>query len=86
MADVMDVRTCIKVCSNDNPWIDFCIVLENEKDVMEANETIEQAYEEWFSSDNATDLPIADYISDKLSDVCIEHEIYFTGKEEEDYE
>ena len=83
---MINVRTCIKVYSDDNPWIDFCIVLEDEKDVTEAKEIIEQAYEEWFSSDNATDLPIADYISDKLSDVCIEHEIYFTGKEEEDYE
>ena len=41
---------------------------------------------EWFSSDNVTDLPIADYISDKLSDVCIWHEIYFSGKEEEENE
>ena len=83
---MVNVRTCINVYSEMNPWIDFCIVLEDEKDVTEAKEIIEQAYEEWFSSDNATDLPIADYISDKLSDVCIEHEIYFTGKEEEENE
>ena len=83
---MVNVRTCINVYSEMNPWIDFCIVLEDEKDVTEAKEIIEQAYEEWFSSDNATDLPIADYISDKLSDVCIWHEIYFSGKEEEENE
>ena len=80
---MVDVRTCIKACSDDNPWIDFCIVLENEKDVTEAKEIIEQAYEEWFSSDNATDLPIAEYISNKLTDACIWHEIYFYSTEEE---
>ena len=83
---MVNVRTCINVYSEMNPWIDFCIVLENEKDVTEAKEIIEQAYEEWFSSDNQTDLPITDYISDNLSDVCIWHEIYFSGKEEEENE
>lgn len=35
---------------------------------------------------NQTDEPIMEYISRRLTEVCIEHEIYFTGKEEEDYE
>lgn len=83
---MLNVRTCINVYSELNPWIDFCIVLENEKDISDAKEIIEQAYEEWFSSDNATDLPIADYISDRLSDVCIWHEIYFSSKKEEENE
>lgn len=61
-------------------------MLENENNILDAKEIIEQAYNEWFSSDNQTDLPIADYISDKLSDVCIDHEVYFSVKEEEDYE
>ena len=79
-------RTCIKVCSEDNPWIDFCIVLENEKDIDDAKEIIEQSYNEWFSAKNQTDEPIMEYISRRLTEVCIWHEIYFTDREEEDYE
>lgn len=47
---------------------------------------IEQAYNEWFSAKNQTDEPIMEYISRRLTEVCIWHEIYFSGKEEEDYE
>lgn len=79
-------RTCINVYSEMNPWIDFCIVLEEEKDTDNAKEIIRQAYNEWFSAKNQTDDPIADYISRRLTEVCIQHEIYFTDKEEEDYE
>ena len=83
---MVKIRTCINVYSEMNPWIDFCIVLENENDIFDAMEIIEQSYDSWFSLGNQTDEPIMDYISRKLTEVCIEHEIYFTGKEEEDYE
>lgn len=83
---MIKVRTCINVYSEMNPWIDFCIVLKDEKDINDATEIIKQAYSEWFSSGNQTDEPIAEYISRRLTDVCIEHEIYFSGKDEEDYE
>lgn len=83
---MVNVRTCINVYSEMNPWIDFCIVLTDEKDISDAKEIIEQAYNEWFSAKNQTDEPIMEYISRRLTEVCIEHEIYFTGKEEEDYE
>lgn len=83
---MVKVRTCIKVCSEDNPWIDFCVVLEDEKDISNAKEIVEQAYDEWFASDNQTDEPITEYISRRLTEICIEHEIYFSGKDEEDYE
>lgn len=83
---MVGIRTCIKVCSNDNPWIDFCIVLEDEKDIDDAREIIRQAYDSWFSAKNQTDETIADYISRRLTEVCIWHEIYLSGKEEEDYE
>ena len=79
-------KTCINVYSEMNPWIDFCIVLENENDISDAMEIIEQSYDSWFSAKNQTDEPIMDYISRRLTEVCIEHEIYFTDKEEEDYE
>lgn len=79
-------KTCINVYSEMNPWIDFCVVLEDEKDVDDAKEIIEQAYNEWFSAKNQTDEPIMEYISRRLTEVCIWHEIYFTDKEEEDYE
>ena len=83
---MVNVRTCINVYSEMNPWIDFCIVLTDEKDIPDAKEIIEQAYDSWFSAKNQTDEPIMEYISRRLTEVCIEHEIYFTGKEEEDYE
>lgn len=79
-------KTCINVYSEMNPWIDFCIVLENENDISDAREIIEQSYDSWFSAKNQTDEPIMEYISRRLNEVCIWHEIYFTDKEEEDYE
>ena len=79
-------KTCINVYSEMNPWIDFCIVLENENNILNAKEIIEQAYDSQFSAKNQTDEPIIEYISRRLTEVCIEHEIYFTGKGEEDYE
>ena len=78
-------KTCINVYSEMNPWIDFCIVLENENDISDAREIIEQSYDSWFSAKNQTDEPIIEYISRRLTEVW-EHEIYFTGKDEEDYE
>ena len=79
-------KTCINVYSEMNPWIDFCIVIADEKDIPDAKEIIEQAYDSWFSAKNQTDEPIMEYISRRLTEVCIEYEIYFTGMEEEDYE
>ena len=79
-------KTCINVYSEMNPWIDFCIVLTDEKDIPDAKEIIEQAYGSWFSAKKQTDEPIMEYISRRLTEVCIKYEIYFTCKEEEDYE
>lgn len=83
---MVNVKTCINVYSEMNPWIDFCIVLTDEKDIPDAKEIIEQSYASWFSAKNQTDEPIMEYISRRLTEVFIEHEIYFTSKEEEDYE
>ena len=80
---MVNIRPCVNVYSEMNPWIDFCVVLENEKDISDAKEIIEQVYGEWFSDKNQTDEPIAEYISRRLREVCIWHEIYFTIKEEE---
>ena len=79
-------KTCINIYSEMNPWIDFCIVLENENEILDARKIIEQSYDSWFSAKNQTDEPIMEYISRRLNEVCIWHEIYFTDKEEEDYE
>lgn len=38
-------KTCINVYSEMNLWIDFCIVLENENNILDAKEIIEQAYD-----------------------------------------
>ena len=79
-------KATINVYSEMNPWIDFCIVLADEKEVKIANEIIKQAYVGWFSPDSQTDEPIIEYISGRLKEVCIDHEVYSKGLEEEDYE
>lgn len=76
-------KTCINVYSEFNPWIDFCIVFEDERKIKIANEIINQAYSEWFSAENNADETIADYISRRLTEVCLEHDIYFKDQEEE---
>ena len=83
---MIQTKTCINVYSEMNPWIDFCIVISDEKDITDAKEIIEQAYDSWFSAKNQTDEPIMKYISRRLTEVCIWHEIYFFVMEEEDYE
>lgn len=83
---MVKTKTCINIYSEMNPWIDFCIVLENENNILDARKIIEQSYDSWFSAKNQTDEPIMEYISRRLNEVCIWHEIYFTDKEEEDYE
>lgn len=83
---MVKAKPCINVYSEMNPWIDFCVVLENEKDIDDATKIVEQSYNEWFSAKNQTDEPIMEYVSRRLTEVCICHEIYFSGKEEEDYE
>lgn len=83
---MVEQKATINVYSEMNPWIDFCIVLADEKEIKIANEVIKKAYDEWFLPDNQTDEPIIEYISERLKDACIDHEIYFTGKDEEDYE
>lgn len=50
------------------------------------NEVIKKAYDEWFLPDNQTDEPIIEYISERLKDACIDHEVYSKGLEEENYE
>lgn len=42
---MVNVKTCINVYSEMNPWIDFCIVLTDEKDIPDAKEIIEQSLE-----------------------------------------
>lgn len=72
-------KTCINVYSESNEWIDFCIVFDDVLDYVMAEEIVQKAYDDWFELE--TDEPIADYISQRLTECEIEHEIYFKAEE-----
>ena len=77
---MIEVKACINVYSDMNPWIDFCIVIGAYEDFNKANVIIRNAYDDWFS--DKTDEPIADYICRLLCENDIEFEIYFKDEEE----
>lgn len=76
-------RICINVFSELNPWIDFCILVD-EMQFNKAKEIVEKAWDDWWDDDCGYDEPIADYISSCLTDNGIEHEIYFSDDNEEE--
>ena len=69
---------CINVYSEMNPWIDFCIIIYG--DLSAAEKIAQQAYDDWWELEY--DVPIADYVGEKLKENNIEFDMYF--KETED--
>lgn len=81
------ITSCINVYSVTNQWIDFIIVPVDYSDFGEAEDIINQAYDDWWDSEEAdSDIPIAEYIGMKLTENDIEFEIYFKEKDEEEDE
>lgn len=78
---MVEIKKCINVYSELNPWIDFYVVINNEKEFGEAYVVVDRAYDEWNETDNCE--PVADYISGKLTERGIKHEVYFKDEEEE---
>lgn len=80
------IRTtrCINVCSDMNTWIDFCIVLKNNHELLKAEEIVRKAYDDWWELPDVQFEPIADWIGRCLTGNGIEYEIYFKDESEED--
>lgn len=76
---MLSTKTCINVYSVLNDWIDFCITISAYEDFAKAEEIVQATYNNWFDGD--IDEPIADYISQCLTENDIEHEIYFKAEE-----
>lgn len=77
--------SCINVYSETNPWIDFVIIPMSYSHFGEAEDIINQAYNDWFDNEESnSDIPIAEYIGMKLKENDIEFEIYFKEKEEDE--
>ena len=74
---MVKVTNCINVYSDLNEWIDFSIILidGDYRDYLEAKKIVETAFNEWF--ENESDEPIAEFISNKLTENNYEHDIYF---------
>lgn len=72
---MLETKACINIYSELNDWIDFCIVLGANEDLVKAVEIAQKSYNEWFENDSCE--PIADYISSCLTKNDIDHEIYF---------
>lgn len=80
---MLRVTNCINVYSDMNTWIDFCIILNDDRKLSQAEEIINKSYDEWWELPDAAFEPIADYIGRKLTENGIKFEIYFKQGEEE---
>lgn len=78
--------TFIKVYSTMNEWIDFCITLDPYADFIEAKEIIQKAYDNYWDNPDAECMTIADWISEKLFDANIDHDIYFADTSDSEEE
>lgn len=78
---MVDAKVCLNVYSKINPWIDFCILVDDSV-LINAKRIVNRSYSEWFASDFAD--PIAAFISNELTRNGIEHEMYFKHEESEE--
>lgn len=74
----------IRVYSALNPWIDYVVLIYDSSEINAAKEIIQDCYNGWFSVRNQIDETMTDYISRRLNEVCIDHEIYFHWTKEEE--
>ena len=77
---MVQIRTCINVYSDLNPWIDFVIITDDSEDIKTAEEIVQKAEDDWWK--DKEDEPIAEYIGRRLYENGIEFEVYF--KDEQD--
>ena len=73
---MMERVTAIHVFSELNTWIDMLIMPENDMELDRAEKIVNAAYDDWFSCENDSDMPIGDYISSELNKASISHTIY----------
>ena len=73
---------CIHVCSELNTWVDFMIKISAYEDFARAEKVVNDAFDDYWTNDDANDEAIADWIGCKLTENDIEFEIYFKDEEE----
>lgn len=79
---MITTETCIRVYSEMNPWIDFCIIIYKEDFALIAKSIINKAYNDWFDADHNETL--SDFISSRLTEYGINHDIYFAPENEDE--
>lgn len=82
----MNVRalSCINVCSNMNPWIDF-VIIPLELDFAHVEDIVNDAYYTWWDNEEiGCNIPLAEYIEMRLRENEVEYEIYFKNDTEEE--
>lgn len=65
-----------------NEQIDFCVILDYERDFEFTKEVIKKSYDDWWDDVDSHE-PIAEYIPNELFTQGIGHELYFKDFEEE---
>ena len=80
-----DIRACIILYSETNPWINFAFVIEPHCDFSKAEDIIVRKYDEWWKQDKAQNVPILDWIGNALTDADVEFTVYCSnnGNDEE---
>ena len=74
---MIEVGTAIRVYSDLNEQIDFVIFLGNDDNLVDAKSIIEAAWDEWWESDEDGQTPIGDYISDRLAEAGVDHDMFW---------
>lgn len=69
-----EIRTCIVIRSEMNPWIDICIVSERYVNLEEVEAIAIKAFNEWFDID--PDCTITEYVYYALKDQGLDCNVY----------
>lgn len=75
--------TALNVYSLSNTWLDIIIIIEDDSEIDRAEEVIEAAYNEWFTTETGDTMTISEYIDEALNKEEINHTIYFNNIEED---
>ena len=74
---MIEVGAAVRVYSDLNEQIDFVIFVGKDEDIEEPKRIIETAWDEWWESDEDGQIPIGDYISDRLAEAGVDHDIFW---------
>lgn len=71
----------IRVQSEMNPWINFCIAINNPKDLNQVYDFCQNLYNNWFNIDTSETL--TDYIKRNLKEKNFDCVIYIESTDED---